>query len=114
MPRPRVAVAVSGGRDSTALLHCTVHQARTLGVLDQAYIYGFDECPKEQFPLLEKTAQSLHREFPGALLMTTSYDHSYGQDTLVKTMEAWCPLTPSFKPDQAAKARAAGKQVWLL
>lgn len=32
MPRPRVAVAVSGGRDSTALLHCTVRQARTLGV----------------------------------------------------------------------------------
>ena len=44
--------------------------------------------------------------------MTTSYDHSYGLDTVVKTMDAWCPLTPSFKPEQAAKARAAGKQVW--
>ncbi len=44
--------------------------------------------------------------------MTTSYDHSYGQDTVVKTIDAWCPLTPSFKPEQAAKARAAGKQVW--
>lgn len=32
MPRPLVAVAVSGGRDSTALLHCTVRQARALGV----------------------------------------------------------------------------------
>ena len=32
MPRPRVAVAVSGGRDSTALLHCTVRQARALGL----------------------------------------------------------------------------------
>ena len=26
-----VAVAVSGGRDSTALLHCTVRMARPLG-----------------------------------------------------------------------------------
>ncbi len=33
MPQqPRVAVAVSGGRDSTALLHCTLRQARALGV----------------------------------------------------------------------------------
>lgn len=32
MPRPLVAVAVSGGRDSTALLHCTVRQAQALGV----------------------------------------------------------------------------------
>jgi tRNA(Ile)-lysidine synthase len=29
---PRIAVAASGGRDSTALLHCTVRQARALGV----------------------------------------------------------------------------------
>jgi tRNA(Ile)-lysidine synthase len=32
MPRPLVAVAASGGRDSTALLHCTVKQARAWGV----------------------------------------------------------------------------------
>ncbi len=29
---PRVAVACSGGRDSTALLHCTVRQAAALGI----------------------------------------------------------------------------------
>ena len=32
MPAPRVAVAASGGRDSTALLHCTARAARELGV----------------------------------------------------------------------------------
>ena len=32
MRRPRVAVAASGGRDSTALLHCTLRQTRGLGV----------------------------------------------------------------------------------
>ena len=62
--------------------------------------------------MLEQTAQTLRHEFPKALLMTTSYDHSYGLDTVVKTMDAWCPLTPSFKPDQAARAREAGRQVW--
>ncbi|MDO9073579.1 MAG: tRNA lysidine(34) synthetase TilS [Rubrivivax sp.] len=31
-PAPRVAVAASGGRDSTALLHCTLRTARPLGI----------------------------------------------------------------------------------
>ena len=86
--------------------------AKNLGILDHAYIYGFDECQADQFPLLEKTAQTLRKEFPGVLLMTTSYDHSFGCDTVVKSIDAWCPLTPKFDPAQAAKARAAGKQVW--
>ena len=98
--------------NAVTALRTAYDQAVRLGVLDHAYIYGFDECKPEMFPRLEQTAQTLRREFPGALLMTTSYDHSYGLDTVVKTIEAWCPLTPSFKPDQAAKARAAGRQVW--
>jgi tRNA(Ile)-lysidine synthase len=32
MPTPRVAVATSGGLDSTALLHCTLRQAQAIGV----------------------------------------------------------------------------------
>lgn len=32
MATPRVAVATSGGRDSTALLHCTLHAATPLGI----------------------------------------------------------------------------------
>jgi len=32
MPAPRVAVAASGGCDSSALLHCTARQARLLGI----------------------------------------------------------------------------------
>ncbi len=32
MPAPRVAVAASGGCDSTALLHCTAQQAKALGI----------------------------------------------------------------------------------
>ncbi len=93
-------------------LRTAYDEAVKSGLVDHAYIYGFDECKPEMFPLLEETAQTLRREFPKALLMTTSYDHSYGMDTVVKTMDAWCPLTPSFKPEQAAKARAAGRKVW--
>ena len=107
-------LARGGAAASDALngLRTAYEQAVQMGVLDHAYIYGFDECKPERFPQLEKTAQTLRREFPGALLMTTSYDDSYGLDTVVKTMDAWCPLTPKFNPDQAAKARAAGRHVW--
>jgi len=98
--------------NTLAGLRIAYERARALGVLNHAYIYGFDECPRGKFPVLEQTAQRLRREFPGALLMTTSYDHSYGLDTEVKTIDAWCPLTPSFNPERTVQARAAGRQVW--
>ncbi len=87
-------------------------QAKALGLLDHAYIYGFDERPKEQFGLLERSAQALRQAFPEVLLMTTSYDHSFGLDSVVKTIDAWCPLTPSFDLERAAQARATGRKVW--
>ena len=87
-------------------------KAKQLGLLDHAYIYGFDERPKEQFGLLEQSAQALRKAFPEVLLMTTSYDHSFGLESVVKTIDAWCPLTPRFDPQKAARARAQGKKVW--
>jgi len=87
-------------------------KAKELGLLEYAYIYGFDERPKDQFGLLEQCAQALRKAFPEVLLMTTSYDHSFGLDSEVKTIDAWCPLTPRFVPEIAADARAAGKKVW--
>lgn len=87
-------------------------QAKQLGVLDHAYIYGCDENPKDAFPGVQRAAAMLKAEFPGVLVMTTTYDHSYGQDTEIKAVDAWCPLTPRFDPDQAAAARAGGKFVW--
>ncbi len=93
-------------------LRAAYRGARELGILEQAYIYGFDERNPDQFQALEKTARILHREFPDVLLMTTSYDHSYGQNTVVKTIGAWCPLTPKYNAADAARARAEGRQVW--
>ncbi|MBN2129462.1 MAG: DUF4091 domain-containing protein [Sedimentisphaerales bacterium] len=87
-------------------------KAKELGLLDHAYIYGFDECREERFPELEAAAAAFKKAYPEVLVMTTSYDHSYGLDSCVKSMDAWCPLSPVFDPDKAAQARAAGKRVW--
>ncbi len=87
-------------------------KAKELGILDHAYIYGFDECRPERFQDLEKAAAGFKEAFPEVLVMTTSYDHSYGLDTCVKSMDAWCPLTPKFDSEKADLVRAKSKEVW--
>jgi hypothetical protein len=87
-------------------------KAKELGLLDQAYIYGCDEAVADLFPQVQKAAEVLKAEFPEVMVMTTTYDQSYGQKSVIKAMDAFCPLTPSFDAAKAAPARAAGKQVW--
>jgi hypothetical protein len=86
--------------------------ARALGLLKHAYIYGCDEAAAELFPLVQTAGRILKTEFPDVLVMTTTYDQSYGLQSVITAMDAFCPLTPSFDPAKAARARQAGKQVW--
>jgi len=87
-------------------------KAKRLGVLDHAYIYGCDETKPELFPRVQRAAEILKAEFPNVMVMTTTYDHSYGLGSVIKSVDAFCPLTPRFDADKAAQARAFGKQVW--
>ena len=87
-------------------------KAKELGLLDHAYIYGFDERGEDQFPILERCAKALHEAFPEVLLLTTSYDHSYGLDSVVKSINAWCPLTSVYDAARAGAARETGRLVW--
>jgi hypothetical protein len=87
-------------------------RAKELGILSKAYIYGCDEVTEKFFPQVEKAAAILKQEFPGVLIMTTTYDHSFGTDSALKSVDAFCPLTPKFDPAKAAEARRSGKQVW--
>jgi hypothetical protein len=87
-------------------------RAKELGLLDHAYIYGCDEHPPEMFAGVERAAARLKEKCPGVPVMTTTYDHSFGLGSVIKSMEAFCPLTPSFNPDLAAESRTAGHQVW--
>lgn len=82
------------------------------GLLEHAYLYGFDELPESYFEVFEYVASSLHREFPELKIMTTAYDYSLGTASCLKSVDWWCPLTPKYKPELVAQARAAGDQVW--
>lgn len=87
-------------------------QAKSRGLLEHAYIYGCDENPRETFPDVQRAAALLKAEFPDVVVMTTTYDHSYGRDTEIQAVDAWCPLTPRFDAELADQARAAGRYVW--
>ncbi len=87
-------------------------KAKALGILDHAYIYGADENPEAMFPGVERAAAFFKQEYPGAFVMTTTYDHTFGTGSVIKSMDAFCPLTPSFNIGIAEKAREEGKQVW--
>lgn len=98
--------------DNLPRLRAAYTRAKELGLLDHAYIYGCDEAPADLFALVQQAAAILKEEFPDVLVMTTTYDQSYGMNSVIKSMDAFCPLTPSFDPAKAAAARAAGRQVW--
>ncbi len=87
-------------------------KAKQLGILDHAYIYGCDEHPEAMFPGVERAAAYLKEHFPGALILTTTYDHSFGTNSVLQSMDGFCPLTPSYKRELADRVRATGKQVW--
>ena len=82
--------------------------AKKLGLLDHAYIYGADEAKKEDFYRVKRAASILKKEFPGVPVLTTAGDTSYS----ISSVDAFCPLTSHYNPQRADKARKAGKQVW--
>lgn len=87
-------------------------KARELGILDHAYIYGCDEINPDNFPRVNKAAAILKRELPGIPVFTTSYDDTYGMDGKLGNIDWFCPHNYKYRPEQAAAARKAGKQVW--
>ncbi len=109
-PRPEDLAAWKA--DHLPRFRAAYAKAKELGLLDHAYLYGCDETPAEHFPQVQRAAAILKEEFPGVPVMTTTYDQSYSLASPIKSVDAFCPLTPSFSPTKAAAARAAGKQVW--
>jgi hypothetical protein len=92
-----------------------VPQLKREGLLDMAYIYGFDEVSANQFAAIKDIFGEIKKRYPTIPLITTAYDHSYGRDTgLDAYMDIWTPLTPKFgeTAPAIAAARQRGRQVW--
>lgn len=89
-------------------------EARARGLVDKAYIYGCDETSPAIFGRVRPVLDAVRKAFPGVPLATTADDRSYGLDPTngLPGFDIYTPITPRFDPEQAAKARAAGHQVW--
>ena len=87
-------------------------EAKRLGILDHAYIYGCDEAPTNLFDNIRTCVQILKREFPGVPISTTAYDDKFGVGTALDVFDWFTPLTPKFDVARAMAARAEGRQVW--
>ncbi len=98
-----------------ALLDAYVPKLKAEGLLDMAYIYGFDEINANQFAAVKDIFGEIKKRYPTIPLMTTAYDHSYGWDTgLDPFVDIWVPLTPKYAESAAAivAARQRGRRVW--
>ncbi len=87
-------------------------KAVELGLLPYAYVYGFDESPREKWPLLAACAAAIHREFPGLKVMTTTHDTGLGKSGLLGDVDIFCPVLNFYDPAEAEAARGRGRKVW--
>ncbi|WP_269541076.1 glycoside hydrolase domain-containing protein [Cerasicoccus fimbriatus] len=89
-------------------------KAKELGVMDHVYIYGYDERNSDQYENINTFSEKFAKQFPEVdLIMTTSQDHSYGFDSVMKSLTGWCPIISRYNPTLAEEARKLGRQVWL-
>lgn len=83
------------------------------GLMEYAYIYGFDEVPEELFPVMAKVLKGIKEKYPNIPIATTAYDHSFGTKTcLSDAVDIFTPLTPRFNLETVKLARSQGRKVW--
>jgi len=86
--------------------------AKAAGVLDKAYIYGFDEVTADYIPLMKKVTAILKREFPGVKLMTTALAADWGPQSGLTDWDVWVPVLADYNQERAKKVQSEGKEVW--
>ena len=93
-----------------------VEELRRKGLVQYAYLYGFDEREKRYYPGIDRIWRQLKADFPDVPLMTTAMmyrDMAAGKDyPCLETTDWYCPLTSVYQPELSARLRAKGKQVW--
>ncbi len=105
---------VSG--DGVEVLAPLVNQLRAEGLLDRAFVYGFDEAPIDKFPSMYQVFTKVHNLYPGLRTMTTAYDISFGSagntSYIRPAVDIWVPTTTTYSMSMAEGLRAEGKDMW--
>lgn len=90
-------------------------KAKELGLLENAVFYGMDEIRPKHFEKARGVIDAFKRLFPEVPLVTTAVDSSYGCSSPLAKINEFIPVTVSYKPEQAEKARSQGRRVgWYI
>jgi len=90
----------------------TTAKLRAAGMLDRAYVYGFDESDPEFFPVMRDYFGAIKQRDPQLHTMTTA--HIPLDPAVLKSLHVdWIiPLTSNYDFQKAEQCRRAGIQVW--
>jgi len=102
-----------------ATLDTLVADLRAAGLLDMAYVYGFDEVGPDKFETICIKFGQVHSDYPGLRTMTTARDYTFGLSTdpdtscLRSVVDIWVPPV-DYRYDMAAGEvlRTEGKDMW--
>ncbi len=93
-----------------------VAELKANGLLESAYLYGFDERGCEYYDGIDAFWKTLKRDFPDLPLMTTAAMYRDmrrgGKDAVLKTSDWYCPLSRDYDQVLSERLRAEGKQIW--
>jgi hypothetical protein len=78
------------------------------GWLRKAYVYWYDEPEVNDYPFVTNGMERLRKYTPRLKRMLTEEF----QPELTGHVQLWCPITPAYTSQAAAKRQTAGDEVW--
>lgn len=81
------------------------------GLLDKAYIYGFDERGPEYIPIIKDWFGEIKKRYPRIRTLSTCWPPP-GTDPLSLNIDWFVPLSRSYDPQLAEGVRKRGGEMW--
>jgi len=92
-------------------LDAFVPEMERRGLLDKAYIYGFDERGAEYMPIIRDLFGEVKRRYPRVHTLSTAWLPP-GADPLSLNIDWYVPMTSSYDHKLAESVRHRGGEVW--
>jgi hypothetical protein len=92
-------------------LDAFVPELEKRGLLDMAYVYGFDERGPEYIPIIRDYFGLIKQRYPRLRTLSTCWPPA-GTDPASLNIDWYCPLASKYDPEEARKARARGGEMW--
>jgi hypothetical protein len=81
------------------------------GLIDKAYIYGFDERGPEYIPIIRDLFSEIKRRYPRVHTLSTCWPPA-GTDPMSLGIDWYVPLSSSYDHKLAREVRAKGGEMW--